>query len=186
MTDSELVELAKRGDHEAFGVLVDRHRRSAFRAALAALGSADEAEDITQEGFVAAYRHLADFREQASFKTWMLSIVWRKALTRRRNARTMLRRLVSPAEDTEWQIPDPARRQEHALVDAELAGHVRRLIGTLSPKLRDALLLAASGDYTYNEVAAMLGIPTGTLKWRVAESRRRLKDQLAKLGYSHV
>ena len=96
VSDSELVERARRGDHAALGTLVDRHRTSAFRAALAALGSPDAAEDVTQEGLVAAFRHLGDFREQASFKTWLLSIVWRKALTRRRSVRALLHRMVAP------------------------------------------------------------------------------------------
>jgi RNA polymerase sigma-70 factor (ECF subfamily) len=186
VSDSELVERARRGDHAAFGTLVDRHRTSAFRAALAALGSPDDAEEVTQEGLVAAFRHLGDFREQASFKTWLLSIVWRKALTRRRSVRALLHRMVAPPDDTEWQIPDKARGQERALIDAELADHVRRSLAGLSPKLRDVLLLASAGEYTYDEIAALLGIPLGTVKWRVSEARRRLKIQLASLGYGHV
>ena len=183
VSDSELVELARRGDHAAFGVLVDRHRSSAFRAALAALGSPDDAEEVTQEAFVAAFRALAGFREQASFKTWLLSIAWRKALTRRRSVKALLRRFVAPAEGTEWEFPDQSRGQERALIDAELGAHLKRLISALSPKLRDVLLLTTSGEYTYDEIAGMLGIPLGTVKWRVSESRRQLKSKLAELGY---
>ena len=186
VSDSELVERARRGDHAAFGILVDRHRTSAFRAALAALGSPDDAEEVTQEGLVAAFRHLAGFREQASFKTWLLAIVWRKAITRRRSVRALLHRMVAPPEDTEWQIPDAGRGQERALIDAELAGHVRRMIAGLSPKLRDVLLLTTAREQTYEEIAAVLGIPLGTVKWRVAEARRQLKVRLAAIGYGDV
>lgn len=183
VSDSELVELARRGDHAAFGVLVDRHRSAAFRAALAALGSPDDAEEVTQEAFVAAFRCLADFRNQASFKTWLLSIAWRKALTRRRNVKAMVRRFVSPAEGTKWEFPDRSPGQERALIDSELGGHLKRLISKLSPKLRDVLLLTTSGEHTYDEIAGILGIPLGTVKWRMAESRRQLKSRLAELGY---
>lgn len=186
VSDSELVELARRGDHAAFGVLVDRHRTSAFRAALAALGSPDDAEEVTQEAFVAAFRYLADFREQASFKTWLLSIAWRKALTRRRSVKAMVRRFVAPAEGTEWEFPDQSRGPERALIDSELGAHLKRLISGLSPKLRDVLLLTTSGEHTYDEIAGMLAIPLGTVKWRVAESRRQLKGKLGELGYGHV
>ena len=186
VSDSELVERARRGDHAAFGVLVDRHRTAAFRAALAALGSPDDAEEVTQEAFVAAFQHLGDFRADASFKTWLLAIAWRKALTRRRSVSTLLRRFVSPAEDTSWDFPDQARGQERALIDAELRGHVIRLIAGLSPKLRDVLLLSTSGEHTYEDIAAMVGIPIGTVKWRVSESRRQLKAKLTALGYAHV
>ena len=183
VSDPELVERARRGDQAAFGTLVDRHRTSVFRAALAALGTREDAEEVAQEAFVAAYRHLEDFREDASFKTWLLSIAWRKALTRRRTVKTFLRRFVQPPEDTEWQVPDAGRSQEQAVLDQELREHLRREISRLAPKFRDALLLASAGERSYNDIAGMLGIPVGTLKWRVNEARRQLKGRLAGMGY---
>jgi RNA polymerase sigma-70 factor (ECF subfamily) len=186
VSDPELVERARRGDDAAFGTLVDRHRTAVFRAALAALGTREDAEEVAQEAFVAAFQHLQDFREDASFKTWLLSIAWRKALTRRRTVRTFLRRFVQPPEDTEWQVPDAGRTQEQAVLDDELHGHIRREIARLAPKFRDALLLASAGEHGYNDIAGMLGIPVGTLKWRVNEARRQLKVRLAAVGFGHV
>ena len=183
MSDRELVERARRGDTAAFGTLVDRHRVPVFRAVLAALGSREEAEDVAQEAFVAAHRHLRDFREDASFKTWLLAIAWRKALTRRRSVKTFVRRFVQPPEDVEWQVPDQGRSQEQAVLDLELRSQLRREIARLKPSLRDALLLAAAGEQSYSEVAGVLGIPVGTLKWRVSEARRRIKVRLAEAGY---
>jgi RNA polymerase sigma-70 factor, ECF subfamily len=183
VSDPDLVERARRGDDAAFGTLVDRHRTAVFRAALAALGTREDAEEVAQEAFVAAFQHLQDFREDASFKTWLLSIAWRKALTRRRTVRTFLRRFVQPPEDTEWQVPDAGRTQEQAVLDDELHGHIRREIARLAPKFRDALLLASAGEHSYNDIAGMLGIPVGTLKWRVNEARRQLKGKLAGMGY---
>jgi RNA polymerase sigma-70 factor (ECF subfamily) len=186
VSDPELVERARRGDDAAFGTLVDRHRTAVFRAALAALGTREDAEEVAQEAFVAAFQHLQDFREDASFKTWLLSIAWRKALTRRRTVRTFLRRFVQPPEDTEWQVPDAGRTQEQAVLDDELHGHIRREIARLAPKFRDALLLASAGEHSYNDIAGMLGIPVGTLKWRVNEARRQLRIRLAGMGYGNV
>jgi RNA polymerase sigma-70 factor (ECF subfamily) len=186
VSDPELVERARRGDDAAFGTLVDRHRTAVFRAAMAALGTREDAEEVAQEAFVAAFQHLQDFREDASFKTWLLSIAWRKALTRRRTVRTFLRRFVQPPEDTEWQVPDAGRTQEQAVLDDELHGHIRREIARLAPKFRDALLLASAGDHSYNDIAGVLGIPVGTLKWRVNEARRQLRGRLAGMGYGNV
>jgi RNA polymerase sigma-70 factor, ECF subfamily len=183
VSDSELVERARRGDAAAFGTLVDRHRVPVFRAALAALGSREDAEDVAQEAFVAAHRHLQDFREDASFKTWLLAIAWRKALTRRRSVGTLVRRFVQPPADAEWQVADESRSQEQLVLDGELRGHLRREIARLRPGLRDALLLTAAGDQNYADIAGVLGIPVGTLKWRVSEARRRLKARLAEMGY---
>ena len=185
MSDSALVERARLGESAAFGELVDRHRRAVFRAALAALGSAEDAEEVAQEAFIAAYRHLASFRDEASFKTWLLSIAWRKALTRRRSIKTLMRRFVAPDADSGWDPMDLGPTQEQTLIDSELRQHLKRLIGSLPPKLRDTLLLGASGDYTYDEIGAMLDIPLGTVKWRVAEARKQLRIRLGKLGYSH-
>jgi len=72
------------------------------------------------------------------------------------------------------------------VIDTELQSHIRREIARLTPKLRDALLVAAAGDQDYAEAASTLGIPIGTLKWRVSEARRQLRLRLAAMGYEHV
>ena len=67
----------------------------------------------------------------------------------------------------------------------ELQQNVTRLIRTLPRKLRDALLLAGSGDYTYEQIGHILGVPVGTVKWRVSEARRVLKEKLAAMGHAY-
>jgi DNA-directed RNA polymerase specialized sigma24 family protein len=61
--------------------------------------------------------------------------------------------------------------------------HLRRLIAGLPRKLRDVLLLEQSGDYKYEDIATIVGVPVGTVKWRISEARRRLRAELMKLGY---
>jgi RNA polymerase sigma-70 factor (ECF subfamily) len=75
---------------------------------------------------------------------------------------------------------------EQAAVHDQLRRAVRRAIQTLSPKLRDALLLAQSGEYSYQEIGAMLGVPLGTIKWRVSEARRIIRKQLQERGHGDV
>jgi len=152
-TDLELVRLAQAGDTDAFGELVERNRRAVFRAALAAVGSAAEADDVAQEAFVTAYRKLASFRGESQFRTWLLSITWRKAIDRRKSLSRWLRLTVTSREaageesyDPMERLPTLARSQEDTLVDDELQQNVTRLIGTLPRKLRDALLLAGLRD----------------------------------------
>jgi len=67
--------------------------------------------------------------------------------------------------------------------DQELRAQIARAIDALSPKLRDALLLMQSGEYTQDEIGAMLRIPVGTVKWRVSEARRKVRARLAAMGY---
>jgi RNA polymerase sigma-70 factor (ECF subfamily) len=188
--DLELVRRAQAGDMEAFGELVDRNRRAVFRAALAALGSAAEADDVAQDAFVTAFEKLGSFRGEAAFRTWLLAIAWRKALDRRKSLGRWMKRMATARgtdTDEEWNIVDrvaaPNRSQEEALMTSHLQRQLRALIATLPRKLRDPLLLAASGDYSYEQIAGMLAIPLGTLKWRVSEARRVLKQKMTTLGY---
>jgi RNA polymerase sigma-70 factor (ECF subfamily) len=188
-SDLDLVRRAQAGDSEAFGELVERNRRAVFRAALAALGSAAEADDVAQDAFVMAYRKLGSFRGEAAFRTWLLSIAWRKALDRRKSMARWLRLTVTPPETegdaTNWieQMPGDARSQEENVAASQLQHTLKVLIRTLPRKLRDALLLAGSGDYTYEQISHILGVPVGTVKWRVSEARRVLKQKMAAVGH---
>jgi RNA polymerase sigma-70 factor (ECF subfamily) len=187
VTDAELVAQARAGDRAAFGELVDRHRSAVFRAALAALGTYAEAEDAAQDACVAAWRRIASFRGEASFRTWLLTIVWRQALNRRRGAFRWWRRTVSmdasdgtePFPTIESTGPSP----EQLATRAELRRDIRSAIRTLTPTLRDTFLLAQSGEHSYEEIGAMLGAPVGTIKWRVAEARRLVKHKLRARGH---
>jgi RNA polymerase sigma-70 factor (ECF subfamily) len=181
--DPTLVERALAGDDEAFGDLVDRHRGAVFRAGLAVLGSPAEAEDAAQESFLLAHRHLRTFRGASSFKTWLLSIAWRHALDRRRSLRARLRRFVAGDDVTfePWASADPS--PEAAAMNAEFARDVRKLVGALPMRLRAPLLLAASGDHSYEEMGAILGQPVGSVKWRVSEARRMLRERMARRGH---
>jgi len=176
------VAAAQAGDRAAFDALVTLHYRAVYRTAMAALQRSDDAEDATQEAFVLAWRKIGAFRGDASFKTWVLTIVWRQALDRRRSRERWWRRrqTATTQDDQRWNDglehvatldADPERL---AAGRARLA-QVRRAIAALSPKLRDTLLLASSGEHSYDEIATMLSVPIGTVKWRVAEARRILK-----------
>src|SRR3954452_6932754 len=192
-TDLDLVRLAQAGDLDAFGELVERNRRAVFRAALACVGSPAEADDVAQEAFVTAFKKLDTFRGEAQFRTWLLSITWRKAVDRRKSVMRWVRLTISPPRDDAGEdvfdymdrVPAGGRSQEETIVDEELQRNVTRLIGTLPKKLRDALLLAGTGEHTYEQISDMLGAPLGTVKWRVSEARRVLKKKLTALGYAY-
>ena len=174
-----LVDAARRGDREAFSDLVALHERIVLRTALAALRVREDAEDAAQEAFVVAWQKLPGFRGDATFRTWLLTITWRKALDKRRQRQSWWKRsgnggAPAAADGTgvldrlAARDPDP----ERAFVSQDLAAHVRQAITSLSPKLRDTLLLSATGEHSYDEIAALLGVPLGTVKWRVAQARR--------------
>ena len=181
VTDDELVRLARAGDVGAFDQLVVRHQAAVFRATLAALRDREEAEEAAQDALVRAWQRLGSFRGDATFRTWLLSIAWNRAMSRRRSLMAWFSRRA-PLADADGVAEDrhgPLGMLRHR----DLARHATVAIEALSPKLRDALLLAQSGEYGYNEVAAMLKVPVGTVKWRVSEARRQVRQRLAALGF---
>jgi RNA polymerase sigma-70 factor (ECF subfamily) len=191
VSDLDLVTRARQGDPAAFGELVDRHRAAVYRAALAALGSPADAEDAAQDAFLLAYRRLGSFRGEASFKTWLLTITWHQAINRRRSLTRVWRRMVTPKTDDEAEtvlanVAATGPSPEQAVGQEQLRRNIREAIRALSPKLRDALLLAQAGDYSYEEIGAMLHAPLGTIKWRVSEARRVIRKRLRDRGYGDV
>ena len=177
MTDGELVEQVRGGDTEAFGELVERHRGAVYRAALAALGNPADAEDIAQEALVLSYRRIEQFRGDASVRTWMISIAWRLALSRRRRLWWKVNRNTAPETDLHG-LRDVNLSPEARMQSAQFIKTVQHEVRRLPPKLRDALLLAAAGDLTQDEIAAALKIPAATFRGRVRDARLRLKARL--------
>ena len=171
-----LLDRARTGDQAAFGRLIDLHQRVVYRTALAALGRHEDAEDAAQEAFIQAWRRLGGFRGEAAFRTWLLTITWRKALDRRRSRLAWWKRAAPVPEDREAfaDVTNADPSPERFALARDEARRAQREISNLSPTLRDTLLLAVSGEYTYEEIGAMLGTPVGTIKWRVAEARRIL------------
>ena len=191
VSDADLVARALEGDTSAFGELVDQHRSAVFRAALAALGSHAEADDAAQDACVIAFERLRTFRGEASFKTWLLTIVWRQAINRRRSLKRWLTRTVARREQDEdepaWiDLAGANDSPEQLAATRQLRRAIADEIRRLSSTLRDALLLAQSGEYTYEEMGALLRSPTGTIKWRVSEARRVIRSRLKERGFSDV
>jgi RNA polymerase sigma-70 factor, ECF subfamily len=181
VTDEELVAMARSGDADAFDQLVVRHQAAVYRAALAALRHAHDAEEAAQDALVRAWSRLDRFRGDSSFKTWLLTIAWNTALSRRRSVVQWWQRRT--ALDDAREIAGSAPSPDVEAGDRELTGHVSRAIEQLPAKLRDALLLAQSGDYDYSEIGTMLNVATGTVKWRVSEARKQVRARLQELGY---
>jgi RNA polymerase sigma-70 factor (ECF subfamily) len=189
--DAALVARAREGDHAAFTALVERHSAAVHRAALAAVGSSADAQDVAQEAFLLAYQRLRSFRGDASFKTWLLTITWNQAINHRRRSGRWWHRFVSVDESDSdafaaADVASAAATPEEVAAGRQLRDDIRRAIGKLPYKIRDALLLAQSGEYNYDEIGKMLSVPTGTIKWRVSEARRLVRQQLDARGHTRT
>jgi len=184
---TRLVAAAREGDRAAFDELVSLHYRTVFRTAMAALQRREDAEDATQDAFVLAWRKVPSFRGDSSFKTWLLTIVWRQALDKRRSRMKWWQRTSAPrhgdghnmvSNDGLDQLISHEADPERVTEARHRVRQVQHAIGNLTPKLRDTLLLAASGEYGYEDIATILGVPLGTVKWRVAEARKIIQGKL--------
>lgn len=186
--DAETTQLAVRargGDHDAFSALVGLHERAARRVAIAALGEMAEAEEAVQEACLTAWRRVDRLEDPAAFRSWFLRITWRKALDRRRSLKVWLKRLQLDAfgADPADVIPSPEVSADDALLLRERDQAIARMIRSLPARLRDPFLLAATGEHRYEDIARMLNIPIGTVKWRMLEARRLLREKLGRLGF---
>lgn len=181
MTDEELVARAQQGVHDAWAELVHRHHAAVFRATHAALVSRADADDAAQDAWIAAWKALGGFRGHSAFRTWLLAIAWRKALDRRRGVAGWMRRLrIERGEDDDRAVVLTATGidAEAAIVDRTERVRMKALVKGLPRAHRDALLLVASQELTYAEAAAVLDIPVGTVKWRVSDARRMLRERM--------
>ena len=180
-----LVALARTGDRAAFGLLIEDHLGAARRVALAAVGQPSDADEAVQEASVAAWKRLDALNDPAAFRPWFLRIVWRKAIDRRRSLRSWFERFSTSTSDDQQPIEfaAPDATPDQIAISRELQAAIAQVVKSLPRKLRDPFLLAASGDHRYEDIAAMLRLPIGTLKWRIAEARRVIRLKLDHLGF---
>ena len=179
-----LVALARTGDRAAFGQLLEDHLNAARRVALAAVGQAMDADEAVQDASLAAWTRLHALQDPAAFRGWFMRIVWRKAIDRRRSLRSWLDRFgVSSSDGRPMEYPAADPSPDALLISRELATAIGQVVKALPRRLRDPFLLAASGDHRYEDIAAMLGVPIGTVKWRISEARRLIRMKLDRLGH---
>jgi RNA polymerase sigma-70 factor, ECF subfamily len=181
--ETALVRRAQAGDTAAYGELVTVHEAAAFRVAYILLGSASDAEDAAQEGFVRAYLALARFRAAEPFRPWLLQIVGNEARNRRRalgRRAGMLDRAMRAFRGD--AVSNAAPSPEAVLLAGEAHAEVREALG----RLRDEERLVVSCRYLMElseaETAAALGIPPGTVKSRLHRALARLRDDLTDIG----
>ncbi|HEY3162433.1 MAG TPA: sigma-70 family RNA polymerase sigma factor [Vicinamibacterales bacterium] len=146
--------------------------RLAFRVAFSVLRHREDAEDVAQEAFARAHRHFKQLRDPDRFTSWLVRVVWRLALDRRRGER---RRSLREAEHERVRQSVAA----DAVAADERAEMLWKAIDSLPDKLRRVVVLASIEGHDVGAVARLLGIPQGTVKSRLFLARQRIKDQLA-------
>jgi RNA polymerase sigma-70 factor (ECF subfamily) len=149
----------------------------AFRVAFSVLRHREDAEDVAQEAFAKAYRSFRQLRDRERFRAWLVRMTWRMALDRQRSDRRRVAR-EDRAEDPGTAHSGEADAQVR-LESEERAQHLWRAIDGLSEKLRVVVVLAGIQGHDIKDVAALLELPEGTVKSRLFDARRQLKEALA-------
>jgi RNA polymerase sigma-70 factor (ECF subfamily) len=176
--DEDIVRRCIRGDTAAFGILVERHERRVYNLALRMMGREEDARDATQDAFLAALRKLSSFRGDAAFTTWLHRITVNACydLLRKRARSPMLERLVDGELERE---PPPS--PDHA-DQTELSIDVRRALLDVPEDYRVVMILHDVQDLPYEEVAAIVGVPVGTVKSRLHRGRVALAKAMGAGG----
>jgi RNA polymerase sigma-70 factor, ECF subfamily len=184
LTDEQAVARVRAGDHGSFELLMRRHNRRVYRATRAILKRDDEAEDVMQDAYVRAYEHLADFRGDASFGTWVTRIAVYEALARVRREQRF-RSPALPIEEATAVSPEPNRNPEQLVNDQELRGVLEKAIDALPDDFRAVFVLRAVEQMSGAEAAECLGIPEETVKTRLHRAKHRLQELVARSMDAH-
>ena len=181
LRDGELVELVAQRDAGALEALYERYGRAAYSLARRILTEGTLAQDVVQEVFLSLWRDARRFDAgRGTVATYLLSMTHHRAVDVVRREENLRRRRTSD-EGLEL-APDPKARVEDEVEASERRAEVRSALAELPAAQREVLLLAYFGGYTQREVAALVGVPLGTVKTRMAAGMRKMKEALQDAG----
>ncbi len=185
--DRGAVQEAIRGNREAFDVLVEKYYKKIYNLAYRFVGDREEANDLAQEIFTAAYKNLKKFRGDAKFSTWLFQI----ASNRGKNKFKYLKRrghfANRPQTEEEEErdplksgIPDHSTNPETLLAGKQIQRLVQKAIDDLDPDHKEIVVLRDIEGFSYEEIARVLNLPEGTTKSRLHRARMVVKEKLKK------
>ena len=165
------------GDSEAFEALVREYQRMIHSLCYRMTGSLADADDLAQETFISAYQHLAEFRDEARFSTWLYRIAVNQCLNwqKRQQRQELLNRQWAEEGLASGPEEDPGRAQR-----------VQEALMKLNPKQRAAMVLTTYDGMTHAQAAQVLGCSETTVSWRLFAGRRKLKSMLKDLQSARI
>jgi RNA polymerase sigma-70 factor (ECF subfamily) len=185
--DAELARRIGQHDHAAFEIMMRRNNGALYRVARAILKNGTEAEDVLQEAYLSAYRHMGEFRGDAKLATWLTRIVVNQALARRRSQ--LRARVVVPfsnlqaddhVEEELGDTDDAANSPEHSTTRAEMRSLLERKIEELPVAFRTVFMLREVDELSGAETAECLSITEATVRSRLFRARGLLRESLSR------
>ena len=169
--ETDWLNLAQRGDTDAFAMLVEAYKVAVYNLCFRMLGNHFEAEDASQETFMRAYKYIKTYDKKRSFSTWILSIAAHYCIDQLRKKRLN----ITHFEDNPYQeLPDPGPNPEVSLSDSEQQKRIRTLLTVLSDTDRAAVIMFYWYEFSYEEIAAALNLSISAVKSRLHRARTKL------------
>ena len=184
-TDFALVQRAQANYRAAFNEIVLKYKGKVYNFISRMVASALDAEDLTQETFIRAYLSIRSFQSRASLNTWLFRIATNLCIDYSRKQKTHIQpsslsqQTESDDGETEREIPDRAFDPQRLLVNSELGKMVESALQELPEKLRTVVLLYDMEGLSYEEIAAIVNCPLGTVKSRLFNARTALREKLS-------
>jgi RNA polymerase sigma-70 factor (ECF subfamily) len=176
-----LIARCLEGDQTAWNQIVTQHWRKVFNLAYKFVGRHDEAEDLTQDIFLKIFKALRTFDRRANFQTWLISISRNLCIDHYRSVR---KERETMARDVDASSLAPAAKERGPygeLEQLDLRQLIRQGLAALPVSLREAVMLRDLQEFSYQEIAARLQLPEGTVKSRINRGRLELARQLRRL-----
>lgn len=186
--DIDLVVRTLKGDEEGFEKLVEKYQNKVYTLCYRYSGNDEDACDLAQEAFIKAYRSLDSFKGSSRFGTWLYRITTNVCLDeiRRKKRRIQADSLDQPVEgwDNEMAriVTDDTNTIDTLYEQRELSQYIQTLLMQMKPEHRMVLLLKDIMEFSYEEIAQMLNISSGTIKSRLSRARELLRRKLLDKG----
>lgn len=182
MTEKELVRAAAGGDESAFAELVRMYENKAYHLALRICGNAEDASDVAQDAFLAAWRGLPSFRGESGFSTWLYRLVSNAAIDYLRRTKHQRGNVSLDDEELNLDAPDDAPTPHEAVENSDLKDAVAKGLRDLSDDHRTVLVMREIQELSYEEIAQTLSLDLGTVKSRISRARNHLRKILLQSG----
>jgi RNA polymerase sigma-70 factor (ECF subfamily) len=176
-SDSEIISLVLKGDHNAYALLVERYKSYVFTLTLRFIKSREDAEEVSQDIFVKAYRSLADFKGTAKFSTWLYTIVNTTCITFLRKKRLDVKSLDDERTFEVADNQDSGFRANQVEQKSRL-NMVNQAIALLSSDDAEIITLFYKNEQSLEEIGQILGLEVNTAKVRLHRARARLKEKM--------
>ncbi|HVM89122.1 MAG TPA: sigma-70 family RNA polymerase sigma factor [Puia sp.] len=183
LTDTEIISRVLKGDQQAYAQIVERYKNYIFTLTLRMVDNREDAEEISQDIFIKAYRSLADFRGESKFSTWLYTITRTSCITFLRK-----KKLDTTSIDNEKTYIQVESRESgfkaNTIEQKSKHAMVNEAIRMLSPDDAQVITLFYKGEQTLEEIGNVLGLDSNTVKVKLYRARQRLKEKMEKY-FSH-